>query len=30
VVGKVEEGVRLVGGVLGQGGGAILLLGTQE
>jgi phosphoribosylformylglycinamidine synthase len=30
VVGKVEEGVRLVPGVFGKGGGAILLLGTHE
>jgi phosphoribosylformylglycinamidine synthase len=30
VVGKVEEGVRLVPGFFGKGGGAILLLGTDE
>jgi phosphoribosylformylglycinamidine synthase len=30
VVGKVEDGVHLVPGVFGKGGGAILLVGTQE
>jgi phosphoribosylformylglycinamidine synthase len=30
VVGKVEEGVRLVPGVFGKGGGVILMLGTDE
>jgi len=29
VVGKVEEGVRLVGGVFGKGGGVVLLLGVE-
>ncbi|NBS15125.1 MAG: phosphoribosylformylglycinamidine synthase II, partial [Verrucomicrobia bacterium] len=30
VVGKVDEGVKLVPGVFGQGGGVILLLGKSE
>ena len=30
VVGKVEEGVRLVPGVFGKGGGVILMVGTDE
>lgn len=30
VVGRVEEGVRLVPAVFGKGGGVVLLLGTQE
>ena len=30
VVGRVEEGVRLVPAVFGKGGGVVLLLGTQD